>query len=88
MTAAQELGSLFYELREDAYLTQQQLADMLGVSQPTVSHWELGKCLPRQYVMQKMDQIAPGFAEEMAFLWRKGRREKYRKGQERRRSDP
>ncbi len=88
MKPAVELGSLFYELREDTYLTQQQLADMLGVSQPTVSHWEAGKCLPRQHIMESIDRVAPGYAEEMRHLWRKGRREIYRNGQKRRGENP
>lgn len=88
MKAAEELGSLFYEFREDAYLTQQQLADMLGVTQPTVSHWEAGRCLPRQYIMENMGRVAPGYAEEMRYLWRKGRREIYRNGETRRRGGP
>ncbi len=86
--AAVSLGSLFYELREDAYLTQQQLAEMLGVSQATVSHWETGKCLPRQHIMEKMPYVAPGYAEEMQELWCRGRRDMFRKGQDRRRAKP
>lgn len=33
----------FKALREDAELTQQQIADICGVSDATVGHWETGK---------------------------------------------
>lgn len=41
-----EIGKRIKELRQDRGLTQKQLADILFVSQDTISLWELGKLLP------------------------------------------
>lgn len=75
MTAAAEFGSLVYEFREDAYLTQQQLADMIGVTQAAVSRWERGICLPNHYAVRMLCESAPGFASEWTEIWQRGRRE-------------
>ena len=37
------LGSRLAELRKDKDLTQQQLADALGISQKTLAHYEVGR---------------------------------------------
>jgi transcriptional regulator with XRE-family HTH domain len=42
-----ELGPLIRELRRDAGLSQQELADRLGTTQPAVSRWERGHDEPR-----------------------------------------
>ena len=39
-------GAVIRELREKSKMTQQQLADLLGVSDKTVSKWETGKGYP------------------------------------------
>ena len=39
-------GSIIKKLREDKKITQQQLADKLGVSDKTISKWETGKGYP------------------------------------------
>lgn len=41
-----EIGDRIREAREAKHLTQQQLADMLDVAQPTVNDWENGKHKP------------------------------------------
>ncbi len=38
-------GKFISEMRKDAGLTQRQLADMLGISDKTVSKWERGVSL-------------------------------------------
>ena len=38
-----ELGSRIAQLRKDSHLTQVQLAETLGVSQPTMNAYELGQ---------------------------------------------
>lgn len=37
-----ELGKQIYELRKKANLSQEQLAEKVGVSRQTISKWELG----------------------------------------------
>ena len=47
-------GTNIYNLRLKAGLSQKQLADILGVSNRTVSSWETNEKLPRMGVVQKM----------------------------------
>lgn len=42
----QKIGSFFKELRKEKHVTQEQLAEALGVSGRTVSRWETGRSLP------------------------------------------
>lgn len=37
------LGQMLRELRQEAELTQQQIADRINVDRPMISNWELGK---------------------------------------------
>lgn len=39
-------NSAFMSLREEASLTQRQLAELVGVTDQTVSNWETGKSIP------------------------------------------
>ena len=41
-----ELGKQIYELRRKANLSQEQLAEKVGVSRQTISKWELGETAP------------------------------------------
>ena len=41
-----ELGKQIYELRKKANLSQEQLAEKVGVSRQTISKWELGETAP------------------------------------------
>lgn len=34
------------KIRKMHFITQKQLADMLGISQAMVSHYETGRCVP------------------------------------------
>lgn len=45
-TLSERLGQLIRERRELEDLSQSKLAGLLGVSQPTVSGWERGDCIP------------------------------------------
>jgi transcriptional regulator with XRE-family HTH domain len=45
-------GNKLREFRANNGLTQEELAEMLGVSSAVVSHWETGKCKPR-YVNER-----------------------------------
>ena len=46
MTNAELLGKNLYELRKGASLSQEELAERLGVSRQAVSKWECGEALP------------------------------------------
>lgn len=45
------------ELRERRGLSQSQLADMLGVSRPTVIYWEQGKSMPHVKYIKSLASI-------------------------------
>ncbi|MGM9626262.1 MAG: helix-turn-helix domain-containing protein, partial [Eubacteriales bacterium] len=40
------IGKFIARKRKEKNLTQEQLAEKLGVSNKTVSKWECGKCMP------------------------------------------
>ncbi len=51
------LGNAIVEARRKKKLTQQQLADALGVTNKTVSKWECGRGLPDQSMFLPLEQI-------------------------------
>ena len=48
------IGSYIARKRKEQNLTQEQLAEQLGVSNKTVSKWENGKCMPDYSIIQKL----------------------------------
>ncbi len=52
-----ELGNKIYELRKKHKLSQEQLADQIGVARQTISKWELGETSPDIKQAQKLSQI-------------------------------
>lgn len=48
----QDIGRFIAEKRKRKNLTQEQLAERLGVSNKTVSKWENGKCMPDYSVIE------------------------------------
>ncbi len=46
MTNGERLGNKLYELRKKNHLSQEELAEKLGVSRQAVSKWECGESLP------------------------------------------
>jgi len=46
--------STLQELREQAILTQAELAEKVGVSSTTISHWETGSKRPRVANIRKL----------------------------------
>ena len=48
------IGSYIARKRKEQNLTQEQLAERLGVSNKTVSKWENGKCMPDYSIIQKL----------------------------------
>ena len=49
-----KIGIFLKELRKEKKLTQEQLAEQLGVSNKTISKWENGKCMPDYSLIQKL----------------------------------
>lgn len=47
-----KIGKLISELRKDKGLTQEQLAEKIGVTQKSVSRWETGKNMPDVSLLQ------------------------------------
>lgn len=47
------IGSYIARKRREENLTQEQLAERLGVSNKAVSKWENGKCMPDCGIIQK-----------------------------------
>ena len=52
-----ELGKQIHELRKKANLSQEQLAEKVGVSRQTISKWELGEIAPDIKQAQILSQI-------------------------------
>lgn len=51
------IGSYIARKRKEINLTQEKLAEQLGVSNKTVSKWENGKCMPDYSVIQKLCDV-------------------------------
>ncbi|NCB93090.1 MAG: XRE family transcriptional regulator [Clostridia bacterium] len=47
-------GKFIAQKRREKNLTQEQLAEQLGVSNKTISKWETGKCMPDYSVVEKL----------------------------------
>lgn len=48
------IGSYIAKKRREKNLTQKQLAEILGVSNKTISKWENGKCMPDYSIIRKL----------------------------------
>ena len=48
------IGDYIAKKRREENLTQEQLAEKLGVSNKTISKWENGKCMPDYSIIQKL----------------------------------
>ena len=46
------VGKFITRKRKEKNLTQEQLAEKIGVSNKTISKWETGKCMPDYSVME------------------------------------
>ncbi len=51
------LGKLIRRLRTEQNMSQQQLADVMGVSRHTVMRWESGECVPALAVMSRLAEV-------------------------------
>ena len=52
-----KIGVFIAKLRKEQNLTQEQLGEILGVTNKTVSRWETGKYLPPAEVLQQMSTL-------------------------------
>ena len=58
------IGRFIAELRKDKKLTQEQLAEKLGVNNRTVSRWENGHCMPDLSLLSIIaDELGVGVSE-------------------------
>ena len=48
------IGSYIARKRREQNLTQEQLAQQLGVSNKTISKWENGKCMPDYSIIESL----------------------------------
>lgn len=48
------IGKFISQKRKEKNLTQEQLAEKLGVSNKTISKWETGKCMPDYSVVKNL----------------------------------
>lgn len=55
------------KLRENRGLSQSQLATIIGVSQKTVSAWEVGRRNPKPRELQKLEDVFEVAKEEIFF---------------------
>jgi len=53
----EKIGKFIAELRKKSNLTQQELADKLGITDRAVSHWENGRSMPDVSLFQKLCEI-------------------------------
>ena len=51
------IGSYIARKRREQNLTQEQLAQQLGVSNKTISKWENGKCMPDYSIIQRLCEV-------------------------------
>lgn len=74
----EKIGKLIAECRKEKKLTQNELANMLGVSDKSVSKWENGKCLPDVSLYKPLCEIL-GITLNDFFTGEKIQEEEYRK---------
>ena len=48
------IGNYIAKKRREKNLTQEQLAEKLGVSNKTISKWENGKCMPDYSIIEQL----------------------------------
>lgn len=62
-------GNTIRRLREKKRITQKQLADMLAVSDKTVSKWETGKGLPDIGIIKELAELRfPGLKRKKKMI--------------------
>ena len=54
-----EIGNKILELRKKNNLSQEKLAEQVGVARQTISKWELGETSPNLKQSKKLSEIFP-----------------------------
>ena len=60
-----KVGNLIKKLRKEKELSQQELADILGVSPKTVSKWECSNGLPDITLLKKLSEVLDVTTDEL-----------------------
>ena len=50
----EKIGKFIAKCRKDKNITQEQLAEMLGVSNKSISRWETGKNMPDYSILKEL----------------------------------
>ena len=53
----QKIGKFIHDLRKEKEMTQKQLADLVGVSDKTISKWETGRGIPDTSIMNELCMV-------------------------------
>ncbi len=53
----QKIGKFIHDLRKEKEMTQKQLADLVRVSDKTISKWETGRGIPDTAIMSELCQV-------------------------------
>ena len=53
----QKIGKFIHDLRKEKEMTQKQLAELVGVSDKTISKWETGRGIPDTAIMNELCQV-------------------------------
>ena len=57
MMDCKKIGNLIYKLRKDKNMTQKQIADLMNISDKTISKWERGLGCPDISLLPELSQI-------------------------------
>ena len=53
----EKIGAFIRDIRKESGLTQEQLAEALGVSQRSISRWETGKTMPDYSLLPNICEV-------------------------------
>ena len=57
MMDGQKIGVLIYDLRKEKNMTQKQVAELMNISDKTISKWERGLGCPDISLLPELSQI-------------------------------
>ena len=70
-----KIGSLIYELRKDKNMTQKQIADLMNISDKTISKWERGLGCPDISLLPELSQILGVSIDQNPDAWKQAIKE-------------